>query len=125
MNLQQESSELNPRYEECVRLHDCWLWFLALGIALIVVGALAIGASVIATLTSVLVFGIGAGRSRRVSFAQSQIRAVASPPPVISVRPSAERARHPGRAGAVHARRKVDLSLRAMTPSANLVEYGE
>lgn len=58
MNLQQDSSELNPRYEECLRLHDCWLWFLLLGIGLVVVGVLAIGAALITTLTSVLVFGI-------------------------------------------------------------------
>lgn len=58
MNLQQEHDRLNPQYEECLRLHDCWLWFLVLGIAIMLVGVAAIGAAFIATLTTVFVFGI-------------------------------------------------------------------
>jgi uncharacterized membrane protein HdeD (DUF308 family) len=57
MSLRVPADALNPRYEECLRLHKCWLWFLVLGIALMVVGVLALGAAVITTLTTVLVFG--------------------------------------------------------------------
>ena len=48
---------LNPHYEECLRLHRCWAWFLVLGILLMVVGLVAMGATFIATLASVMVFG--------------------------------------------------------------------
>lgn len=58
MNLQSEREQLNPHYEECLRLHDCWIWFLVLGILVMAVGFAAIGASFIATLATVLVFGI-------------------------------------------------------------------
>jgi uncharacterized membrane protein HdeD (DUF308 family) len=58
MDLQREHDRLNPNYEECLRLHHCWLWFLLLGIAIALVGVGAIGAAFIATLTTVLVFGI-------------------------------------------------------------------
>ena len=58
MDLQAEQKRLNPNYEECLRLHDCWLWFLILGIAVMIAGAAAIGYSFIATLTTVLIFGI-------------------------------------------------------------------
>jgi uncharacterized membrane protein HdeD (DUF308 family) len=52
---------LNPRYQECLRLHHCWLWFLFLGLILMVVGALAISAphlTAITTLTTVFMCGI-------------------------------------------------------------------
>src|SRR5205823_15006023 len=49
---------LNPKYEQCLRLHNCWAWFLALGIAIMAVGFLALGAAFIATFTTILVFGI-------------------------------------------------------------------
>lgn len=38
-------------------IHDSWGWFVALGIALIVLGAVCIASNVIATLATVLVFG--------------------------------------------------------------------
>jgi uncharacterized membrane protein HdeD (DUF308 family) len=57
MNLQPQSDSINPHYQECLNLHKCWLWFLALGIALIVLGVLAIGAAFITTLATVIVFG--------------------------------------------------------------------
>jgi uncharacterized membrane protein HdeD (DUF308 family) len=55
---QSPSEPINQRYEERLRLRGCWCWFLALGIALILLGAAAIGAQYVTTLTSVLVFGI-------------------------------------------------------------------
>jgi uncharacterized membrane protein HdeD (DUF308 family) len=58
MELLPRADQLNPRYEECLRMHHRWGWFLALGIVLIVVGFLAVGAAVIATFTTMLVFGI-------------------------------------------------------------------
>jgi uncharacterized membrane protein HdeD (DUF308 family) len=38
-------------------LRGCWGWFLALGIALILLGIAAIGAQFVATLTSIVLFG--------------------------------------------------------------------
>lgn len=58
MSLQSPPSPINPRFEEGLRLRKCWCWFLALGIALILLGVVAIGAQYLATLTTVLVFGI-------------------------------------------------------------------
>ena len=58
MNPQDRSNEINRRYEEYLRLGKCWAWFLALGIVLMVVGVLAIGAPLVTTLTTVFVFGI-------------------------------------------------------------------
>jgi uncharacterized membrane protein HdeD (DUF308 family) len=58
MSLQPQPDSLNPRYEECLRLHHCWAWFLGLGLALMVVGLLAIGAAFVTTLATVLVFGV-------------------------------------------------------------------
>jgi uncharacterized membrane protein HdeD (DUF308 family) len=57
MSLQARPDSLNPKHEECLRLHHCWLWLLVLGIGLMVVGVLAIGAAVITTFTTILVFG--------------------------------------------------------------------
>jgi uncharacterized membrane protein HdeD (DUF308 family) len=58
MDLQHKRDELNPHYEECLRLSHCWLWFLILGIATVALGVAAIGSAFIATLTAVKVFGI-------------------------------------------------------------------
>jgi uncharacterized membrane protein HdeD (DUF308 family) len=58
MSLQHQADQLNPRYEECLRLQKCWVWFIALGVILMVVGFIALGAAFLTTLTSVLVFGI-------------------------------------------------------------------
>jgi uncharacterized membrane protein HdeD (DUF308 family) len=44
-------------YEECLRTHRCWGWFLALGVLLIIVGIMAIGASWQATFATIVVFG--------------------------------------------------------------------
>jgi uncharacterized membrane protein HdeD (DUF308 family) len=57
MSTQTQSEPLNPHYEECLRMHKCWVWFLCLGILLVVVGAVAISYAVLATLTTVLLFG--------------------------------------------------------------------
>jgi uncharacterized membrane protein HdeD (DUF308 family) len=57
MSLRVSPDPLNTHYEECLRLHHCWLWFVVLGIGLIVVGGVAIGAAALVTLTTVLVFG--------------------------------------------------------------------
>jgi uncharacterized membrane protein HdeD (DUF308 family) len=58
MNVQPQPDRLNPRYEECLRLHKCWAWFVGLGIVLMVVGAMAIGAALITGLAVVLTFAI-------------------------------------------------------------------
>jgi uncharacterized membrane protein HdeD (DUF308 family) len=57
MDLHTSSERTNPRYLECMRLSHCWAWFLILGIALVVVGTVAIVASFIAGLATVLFFG--------------------------------------------------------------------
>src|SRR5438874_8865049 len=58
MNSQAQPDPLNPRYEERLRLHKCWLWFLVLGIIMILLGVVAIGYQIVTTITTVLVFGI-------------------------------------------------------------------
>jgi uncharacterized membrane protein HdeD (DUF308 family) len=58
MNLQQEFNQMNPKFEEYLRLRKLWIWFVILGILLMAVGAVAIGAAFITTLASVVVFGI-------------------------------------------------------------------
>jgi uncharacterized membrane protein HdeD (DUF308 family) len=58
MNLQQDFNQINPRYEEWLRLRKSWVWFLILGVVLIGAGTLAIAAAFITTLTSILLFGI-------------------------------------------------------------------
>jgi uncharacterized membrane protein HdeD (DUF308 family) len=57
MHLQPQADSINPRYQECLHLKKCWGWFLALGFALIVLGTLAIGAAVLTTFATVVVFG--------------------------------------------------------------------
>jgi uncharacterized membrane protein HdeD (DUF308 family) len=57
MSLQAEADALNPRVVEKMHLAKHWMWFLALGIALIALGAAAIGAAFITTLATVLTFG--------------------------------------------------------------------
>jgi uncharacterized membrane protein HdeD (DUF308 family) len=57
MSLPAEVESLNPRLHETMHMHGCWGWFLAFGIALILLGVAAISAQFVATLTSVLVFG--------------------------------------------------------------------
>jgi uncharacterized membrane protein HdeD (DUF308 family) len=42
---------------DVLRLRKCWPWFLALGLAMILLGFVAIGSQFVATLASVLVFG--------------------------------------------------------------------
>jgi uncharacterized membrane protein HdeD (DUF308 family) len=58
VDLQQELNQINPRYEKYLRLRRLWFCFVSLGIVLMVVGAMAISAALITTLTSVVVFGI-------------------------------------------------------------------
>lgn len=48
----------NARLHETLHLRKCWPWFLVLGSVLILLGLVAIGAQFVATLTTVLVFGI-------------------------------------------------------------------
>jgi uncharacterized membrane protein HdeD (DUF308 family) len=55
MNTREDSNLTHV--EECMRLHDCWGWFLALGVLLILVGMLAVGSSFIATMATILLFG--------------------------------------------------------------------
>ncbi len=56
MDLQRNS--LDPNVEECMRMHHCWAWFLALGVLVMAVGVMAIGAAFITTFTTIFVFGI-------------------------------------------------------------------
>jgi uncharacterized membrane protein HdeD (DUF308 family) len=58
MNDQLELNHINPRFGEYLHLGKRRVWFVSLGIVLMVVGSLAIAAAFIATLTSVVVFGI-------------------------------------------------------------------
>jgi uncharacterized membrane protein HdeD (DUF308 family) len=56
-----QPDSLNPRYQECLRLHKCWLWFLVLGVVLMLVGILAISSpylTALTTLTTVVMCGI-------------------------------------------------------------------
>jgi uncharacterized membrane protein HdeD (DUF308 family) len=47
-----------PLHDERVNLRRVWWWFLALGLVSVVVGLLAISATFIATMASVVVFGV-------------------------------------------------------------------
>jgi uncharacterized membrane protein HdeD (DUF308 family) len=58
MSFSSPAGALNPRFEDRLRLQKCWLWFLILGIVLILVGMIAMAAPFVATLTTVLFFGI-------------------------------------------------------------------
>jgi len=49
--------QINPRFEEYLRLRNVWIWFVVLGITLMAVGTVAMGAAVITTLTSAVVLG--------------------------------------------------------------------
>ncbi len=53
-----QHNPLHLRAEECRRLHRFWAWFVVLGAAVMVVGAMAVGAAFIATFTTITVFGI-------------------------------------------------------------------
>src|SRR5947209_18397498 len=57
MNLKSQSDPLDPRVEECLRLQNCWPWFLVLGVMVVAVGAAALSYAVFATVTTVLFFG--------------------------------------------------------------------
>jgi uncharacterized membrane protein HdeD (DUF308 family) len=52
-----QSADLNPRLEEKMRLEKCWIWFLILGIVLILLGIVALGSPFVVAVTSVLLFG--------------------------------------------------------------------
>jgi uncharacterized membrane protein HdeD (DUF308 family) len=58
MSLLTPTERTAPRYEECMRLHHCWLWFLVLGILLMLIGAFALTAAFITGLATVMLFGI-------------------------------------------------------------------
>ena len=53
-----ELDPVDPRFEEYLRLRNVWIWLVILGITLMAVGAVAMGAAVITTLTSAVIFGI-------------------------------------------------------------------
>jgi uncharacterized membrane protein HdeD (DUF308 family) len=57
MRSQNQTDPFNRKYEECLRMHHCWPWFLILGICLMVVGALAIGTPFITGLVTISVLG--------------------------------------------------------------------
>ena len=59
-----ELDPVDPRFDEYLGLRNVWIWLVVLGITLMAVGAVAMGAAVITTLTSAVIFGIllvGAG----------------------------------------------------------------
>ena len=58
MNMQQDVNQINPRYEEWLRLRRSWVWFLILGVVLIAAGSLAIAAAFVTTMASIVLFGI-------------------------------------------------------------------
>jgi uncharacterized membrane protein HdeD (DUF308 family) len=58
MQLTPRVDPLNPHYEQCLRMHECWLWFVVLGIAIMATGFLAIGWACVATRATMYVFGI-------------------------------------------------------------------
>lgn len=67
-----ELDPVNPRFEEYRGLRNVWIWLVVLGIMLMAVGAVAMGAAVITTLTSAVIFGIllvGAGAIQLVNAA--------------------------------------------------------
>jgi len=56
-----QPDSLNPRYEESLRLHRCWIWFLLLGMVLMIVGVLAISSPYLTeftTFTTIFICGI-------------------------------------------------------------------
>ena len=57
MTLPSGAGSINPRYEECLRLHGCWGWFILLGFLLMVVGAVAMSATFVAGLATVFYLG--------------------------------------------------------------------
>ena len=53
----QDAGRLDPRVDEYLRVRDRWMWFFGLGTALVLVGAFAVAAAFLTTLTTVFVFG--------------------------------------------------------------------
>jgi len=53
-----QPDSLNPRYAECLRLHRCWIWFLLLGVVLMIVGVLAISSPYLTEFTTFTVIFI-------------------------------------------------------------------
>jgi uncharacterized membrane protein HdeD (DUF308 family) len=58
MLTQHNVGSVNPRLEGFLRVRNRWMWFFWLGTALVLVGAFAVGAAFLTTLTTVLVFGV-------------------------------------------------------------------
>jgi uncharacterized membrane protein HdeD (DUF308 family) len=56
--LQQELGRVDRRAEELLRAGNRWKWFFGFGAALVAIGAFAITASFLTTLTTVAVFGV-------------------------------------------------------------------
>src|SRR5947209_16016011 len=56
--MEPQPNSFDPKVEECLRLHRCWAWFLALGAVVMAVGVMAIGAAFITTFTTIFVFGL-------------------------------------------------------------------
>ena len=56
--MQLDVGQMNPRAEGLLRVRSRWMWFFWLGTGLVLVGAFAVAAAFLATLTSVLVFGV-------------------------------------------------------------------
>jgi uncharacterized membrane protein HdeD (DUF308 family) len=56
--MQLDVGQMNPRAEGLLRVRDRWMWFFGLGAGLVLVGAFAVAAAFLTTLTTVLVFGI-------------------------------------------------------------------
>jgi uncharacterized membrane protein HdeD (DUF308 family) len=58
MLAQHDAAGIHPRLEGFLPVRDRWKWFFGLGAALVLVGAFAVAAAFLTTLTNVLVFGI-------------------------------------------------------------------
>jgi uncharacterized membrane protein HdeD (DUF308 family) len=58
MNLPSERNQENPLLEEALHLRRIWLWFVILGIVIIMVGLAAIGSAFITTLATITIFGV-------------------------------------------------------------------
>ncbi len=58
MITQQEVSRISPYYEQLLGMRNRWKWLFGFGVALVIVGALAIAAAFLTTLTTILVFGL-------------------------------------------------------------------
>jgi uncharacterized membrane protein HdeD (DUF308 family) len=58
MMTQQDAGPINPNLDGFLRAGNRWGWFVGLGMVLVLVGAFAVVAAFLTTLTTVLVFGV-------------------------------------------------------------------